>query len=566
MNYNGFSAEKIRELLDNSVRYKETIGANKRFIENEEFRLGEQWPPLSENSKVKSFPRVVLNICDYIIQHKTSGIQSQNMKMTFRSFDDSDVANIFTKFTETEWERLKMDNVLSDLLDTSATTGIGVLYFFIEPNVIGQSRIKCEEINPINFHVGNPKENDVQKQSHIIIVQRLPLEDVLKMAETNGLKVELKDDKEIIGGSTSTTNRSIDIDGIEKVNLLTIFYRGEDGYVRFRKVCGEEEIQEETNLQIRKYPFATYQWTNKSEAFYSKGEIDHIKNNQRAINTLQSLTLMNQQLAMFPKMWAKQNSININSIKNVPGEVLIDKSQTPGVQFGWLQPNPINNLSGVTMETLVNSTKMFNGVYDVDTGAGSGGSDSATGILALQKKAGIQMDKLRKKYIQLIEDLGLIWKEMYCEYYIIDRNFRHIDEKGREQVSKFNAREVDADTLDLKIEVGATSTWSQEFSIMSLDKFLQGGMIDFKTYLKYIPDNVVPFKDELLKDIEIKEKEQAQEAQDYILSQLTPSERAVYNQLPPEIQQQVLLSMTKKQEQLGKADKFAVGGGVEPQQ
>ena len=77
------------------------------------------------------------------------------------------------------------------------------------------------------------------------------------------------------------------------------------------------------------------------------------------------------------------------------------------------------------------------------------------------------------------------------------------------------------------------------------------GLIDFKTYLKYIPANVVPFKESLLKEMQAREEQQAEEAKEYILSKLNPEEVEIYNSLPEENQNKFLYEMAKSEEQLG---------------
>ena len=541
-----YDASKIKQLLENSLKYKDQLNLPKKWAENENFKLGDQWAPATE--KTKNFPRPVLNFCSYIVDHKTASIMSENVRMVFTSQGNQELGDDFTNFAEREYERMKIDDLNSKILDDSAVKGVGISYFYIQPSVDGIVKLQGEQIDPVNFHCSNPKENNVQKQAWNIVVQRLPLQDVLDMAEVNGVKVDLSADKEVLG--SEYTNKDVDIDGIEKVNLINFFYRDRNsGKIHLIKTVANQIVVNDIDLGINRYPFAVMQWANKTEDFYSKAELDFIKANQRQVNTLMGLQLMNIQLSGFPKMWSKKGALNPKSVKGNIGEILIDNSQSQGLNFGWLQPAPLDNFATVLQDNLINHTKALNGAHDSDTGAAK--ADNATAIMLLQKQSATALGKLKKKFYQYIEDIANIWLEFFCNYYIIDREYTFINNFGVEETKIFNAGTVDIDALNVKVDVGVSSQYSEEFTLNSLDKFLQMGLIDFKTYLKYIPANVVPFKESLLKEMQAREEQQAEEAKEYILSKLNPEELEIFNSLPEANQNKFLYEMAKNEEQLG---------------
>ena len=541
-----YDASKIKQLLENSLRYKDQLNLPKKWAENENFKLGEQWAPATE--KTKNFPRPVLNFCSYIVDHKTASIMSENVRMVFTSQGNQELGDDFTNFAEREYERMKIDDLNSKILDDSAVKGVGISYFYIQPSVDGIVKLQGEQIDPVNFHCSNPKETNVQKQAWNIVVQRLPLQDVLDMAEINGVNVDLSADKEVLGSEYA--NKDVDIDGIEKVNLINFFYRDRNsGKIHLIKTVANQIIVPDIDLGINRYPFAVMQWANKTEDFYSKAELDFIKANQRQVNTLMGLQLMNIQLSGFPKMWSKKGALNPKSVKGNIGEILIDNSQSNGLNFGWLQPAPLDNFATVLQDNLINHTKALNGAHDSDTGAAK--ADNATAIMLLQKQSATALGKLKKKFYQYIEDIANIWLEFFCNYYIIDREYTFVNNFGVEETKIFNAGTTDIDALNVKVDVGVSSQWSEEFTLNSLDKFLQMGLIDFKTYLKYIPANVVPFKESLLKEMQAREEQQAEEAKEYILSKLNPEELEIFNSLPEANQNKFLYEMAKNEEQLG---------------
>lgn len=548
-----YSASKIENLLQNSLKYKGQLNLAAKWAENEAFRLGDQWKVSTEATK--NFPRPVLNFCSYIVEHKTSQILAESLKMVYTIPGDEDKSQNFTRFAETEAERLKLDDLNMEVLDDAAVKGLGISYFYIEPAENGNVKLQRELIDPVNFHCSNPKEVNIQKQAWNIVVQRLPIEEVKEIAEANGLTIDLEADKEVLGSEYA--NKDVDIDGIEKVNLINFFYRDRTTkQIHLIKSVGNKEISKDLNLEIKKYPFVVMQWAKKTEDFYSKGEIDFLKANQKQVNTLMGLNLMNQQLSGFPKMWSKRDALKPSSVKNTMGEILIDNSPGQGLNFGWLQPAPLDMSAMTLQDNLINHSKALNGAHDTQTGMAK--ADNASAILALQRQGATALTKIKKRFYQYMEDTALIWLEFFCNYYIIDRPFTYKNGKGQEVEGVFNAEAIDADNINVKVDIGASSLYSEEFTISSLDKFLQMGLIDFKTYLKHVPVNVVPFKESLLKDIQDKEEQQAAEAKEYILSQLTPEEMEIYNSLPPERQDKFILEMAKQEEALGMQEQQAI--------
>lgn len=241
--------------------------------------------------------------------------------------------------------------------------------------------------------------------------------------------------------------------------------------------------------------------------------------------------------------------MNPHSVKGNIGEILIDNSQGQGLSFGWLQPAPISQFALTVQDNLINHSKALNGAHDTQTGMAK--ADNASAILALQKQGATALSKVKKRFYQYIEDTALIWLEFFINHYIIDREYTYTDELGIERTAIFNGENVDADSLNVKIDVGVSSLYTEEFTINSLEKFLQLGLIDFKTYLKYIPANVVPFKESLLKEIQTKEEQQQLEAREYLLSKLNPQELELFNSLSQEQQDKFLLEMANEEEQMG---------------
>jgi hypothetical protein len=108
------------------------------------------------------------------------------------------------------------------------------------------------------------------------------------------------------------------------------------------------------------------------------------------------------------------------------------------------------------------------------------------------------------------------------------------DTKQKEIVQiPFNGNKYSQYTFGLKIDVGASTQWSEITSINTLDGWIDRKLITFKQYLERLPKNIVADTEGLIDEIEQQEngtKIQEYEAMAQIIEQF----------VPPELQQQAM--------------------------
>ena len=99
--------------------------------------------------------------------------------------------------------------------------------------------------------------------------------------------------------------------------------------------------------------------------------------------------------------------------------------------------------------------------------------------------------------------------------------------------------------LHIKTDVGSASYFSEIASLQTLDNLLNNGMIEFVEYLKRIPDELIPQKQELINSIEAKDmyKTALYNMMGQFIDTLPPEERANLMQLNPQQMEQKVLEM-----------------------
>lgn len=552
------SAGVVNDRLKKSVQFKDGLQLAQKWSSYEKFRAGEQWPaptPLTAN-----LPRPVFNIVDYIIQHKVAQVASENLKMVYNNTEEvpdgqADWADMFTKHSEITWEDIKQDQLNMRVINSAASTGIGIWHYYMDMSESGGMQYKWvgkmqgEAIDAMNIHFGNPNSLYVKEQPWIIIVKRELVSTIRSMAQENGLPQE---QLMMISGDKNTDNlyqgAQQELEDEERANLITMYFRSkQDGLIYYQKSCGSIVVQQATPTKKKLYPIIVFNWKERKESIYGTSETEGIIPNQKVINVLLAMQVMSVQLTGFPKLVYKKGAINPEKIKNILGEMIEENSNLQGFNVQYLQAGQVTPLAKELTQNFIDYTKDLCGAHETATGEGA--PENATAIMLLQNASKIPLEQIKQRYYQAIEDIGRVWEEFWKQNYTEARVMNVKDEMGQEDNVLFRGAEAQETEMNLKIDIGPSSVYSETYVVQSLDKFLEMGLITFPQYLKYVPRNVVPYKDALLKELQQMQMQQQQQMIDDMVMNMSPAERQIYNSADPIKKQQILLNLANQKSQ-----------------
>lgn len=144
--------------------------------------------------------------------------------------------------------------------------------------------------------------------------------------------------------------------------------------------------------------------------------------------------------------------------------------------------------------------------------------DNTSAIIALQRAASTPSEITKQNLYQSIEDLFRIYVEFMAEYYgkravdmptppQVEQVFQFLQQADvpSEVPMQFDFKTLKDMPMDLKLDVGASSYYSEIASIQTLDNLLKMNKISVVQYLERIPDGYVPGRRELI--LELKEQE-----------------------------------------------------------
>lgn len=553
-------ASKVQQQYTDGLAYIKRMGFLDAWPEYERFKAGHQWPPVTK--RTENLPRPVFNIIRYIENHKVSTVMNENVKMLFSPEEMSDgeeqdaddqAADLFTRYSDAAWENIKQDELNEEALESASNLGTGIWHYYWDNEIKGGKNMPyigemCGEvIDPLNIFFGNPQQRRVQKQPYIIISCREEVDTIKEMAKAENVPAHMieliKPDKDV--NNEGYDRAKVEVNDDKKTTLLTKYWK-ENGMIYFMKVCGSIIVKPKTSTGMKLYPIAVMQWERRKKSIFGVGDTEGIIPNQKAINFLMAMQLLSVQLTGWPKLVYKNGAIDPNKVANVPGEMIADNTppgQGDGVKY--LTPGSSSNLAMGLVDSFMEYTKSLSSAQDASTGDVGKGQLNASAIMLLQKAAGVPIESIKKRFYRTIEDIGRIWEEFWKVKYNTTRLVTLEDDNGKPYPAEFNGAQHADVGMNLKIDIGPSSMYSEELMMSSLDKLFDGQYISLEDYLEFAPQNVIPFKDRLLKKIE----EQKQAANMQIVMQMPPEMQAQYAQAPPEIQQQLVQQFQQQLEQ-----------------
>lgn len=521
------SETEIWKQYQEGLNFQRNMQFSSDFPRYERFKCGNQWPESTENTK--SLPRPVFNIISMFVSNKKSSVLNNNIKMIFRSNEtgsNTDTENPlameirakavegaekYTDYADAVWHEVGQDKLNDIAVEDAATNGTGIYHYFWDSAVSGgeirpyTGALRGEIIDPLNFFVSNPQEEDIQKQEWIIISQRVPVKTVKRMAEINGISDELMS---LITPDSDTSAEGYDTalheqDGSRKLIVLTKYYK-KNGAVYFSKSTQNVLIQQEQCLTpgyadgiktghiIQRYPMAMFRWHDRKKCIFGRGEVEGIIPNQKVINFTIAMMALSTQDTGWPKVIVKPGALQ-QKITNRPGEVLIDH-YTSGDGIKYLNGAQFNYGAINLVDKIVDLSRVTSGVTEVSTGETLGANMAASAIIALQNQAKLPIDDIQKRFYRTIKEIGYIWEEFFKTYY--DKERLMVTERfdGQQTVTGFTGTRYSDIEFSLKVDVGAGSIYSESLGQTTLDKMYDKGDITVDQYIELSPDNVMPFK------------------------------------------------------------------------
>lgn len=565
--------------------YNQKLGYYAKTTENENYINGEQWVGVQHNG----LPTPVFNVEKRIMDYKIAALSSQRVKAVYgiegvtqhgevdpsqidegmmTEMELNDIAKLMSGNAEVAWEKQKMDSKIRRWLRDGFVTGDMCAHVYWDDSIKTGQKAKgdfvTERVHGGNIFFGNPNEPNIQKQPWLIIKVRDTVDNLRAEAEKRKVK---KEELQRIGSDANTETQvgkygQIEIDGdssTQKCNAYIMYYKKDDGKVYWSKSTEGVEICKDIPTKLSRYPLAWANWDEVENCYHGKAECAEIHPNQRFINKMFALCMVWFAHNAFGK--TAYDATKISAWTNEIGVALPVQGPVDGV-IQQLQSGNFNSAVLMIIDYAIKYTKEMQGA--TDAALGQERADNTSALIMMQKASALPLENQQARMYQFVEDIFLIWADFMVNYYIVGRNVPVFDPDGNIVYKPFKPSDKDKLIMNAKIEVGASSYWSEVSTIQTLDALLAQNRITLIQYLERMPNGYISGIKKLIEEqkaiamaaempaegvqTDAQPQNGGQPPQGMPQAQLE-AEAAFFDGLPPEIQQQLMAMNPDEMEQ-----------------
>lgn len=562
------------KLYENGRSYLSAMGLSTKLPLYNRFYEGDQWP--APTKKTKGLPRPVVNFVKMIVRNKKAVILMAKARICFEaelSNVDIEPLNDFCDYIVKEIGQAELDR---EAVQQACIEGTYIYHYYWDSEAAGKDGrvaggVRGELLDPLAVIFENPTQRDEQKQKWIIIVSRETVDSVRAKADKGVDRSSIVSDE-----ADDDPYGTVEQDGSKLCTVITRYFR-RDGEVYVEQatktVCFKRAVPIAPDVEAARaelfpqtsavedadedgvgmdppnntlpdtagkaakksrskeplkgerskaylYPIVVGQYEPRKKSIYGIGEVEGLIPNQKYVNTLLGMALLNVMTVAWDKYIAHPNALRNQVISNEPGQVLFDYSNTNGNGIKRLGGAALSGLPVNLCDTIMSMTRTVTGSTEVMSGETVGSVSSAMGISLLQEAAKHPINDLREGFWNVKKKQGLVLAQFFRLFY---QGAEYIHEVEKEDENKkkikvkesaiFNARDLEGVRFDVVCEATIGTSSSTAGNIAFLDALFTAGHIDLKTYVKYYPDDALVNKNELLEAVEALQADQLAQTQ-----------------------------------------------------
>ena len=506
--------------FNNSINLDETVKSN------ENFYIGKQW----EGVQANGLPTPQFNIIKRVVGFTTATITTDNIKVNATAMSNipdvdklEDPVRIINAEFDFLTEIIGVPALMREFARNAAIDGDSCMYAFWDEDVdVGNGNhglIKTEIIQNTRVFFGNPSDKDVHNQPFIQIAMRKPVREIQKRAKANGIKDYVSilpddDDSQAVDSAKRT-------DGMVTV-ITTLYKNEEDGTVWAYESTQNCDVAKPKSLGIRLYPIVWLCWDYIQDCYHGQAMITGLIPNQIFINKATAMAMVSMMRTAWPKTLYDRTRVKkwdnrIGSAIPVAGGDINSVAKV-------IDPPSISPQVSQFIELAITKTEESLGATSV--ALGDTRPDNTSAIIALQRAAATPSEQTKQNLYKAIEDLYRIYYEFIADRY------------GSRTVSMQTPDELKPAYVDagmpipatiskefdfgffkdnpflLKLDVGASTYYSEIASMQTLENMLMRGNITPVQFLERVSDDYVPKRTALIEELKAAQQPMLPEGMD----------------------------------------------------
>ncbi len=493
---NHIDPKSLWELYEKGLAFNNSVKLNETVRVNENFYIGKQW----EGVESKGLPTPQFNFLKRVVGFIVATITTDNVHVNaspLNAYPDSDALSLPAHIVNDQFEALaeqnKIPSLLREFARNAAVDGDSCLYSYWDENQENggpvKGGIKTEVIENTRVFFGNPNDRNVDSQPYIIISSRDMVSQLRQRAAENGFK-------DWAAIAPDEDDRSIDAPKRtdDKATVLLLLWRDrESGRIFACESCRSCLVSPVRDTGLRLYPICWLNWDYIQDCYHGQAMITGLIPNQIFVNKIWALSMLSFMKTAYPKYIYDKTRIK-NWDNRVGSAIGVNGGDVNSVAK-VMDPAVLSPQISQFISLAVEQTEQSLGATSV--ALGDTRPDNTSAIIALQRAATTPTELTKQNLYRCVEELFRIYLEFMGEYYGV----RMVD-GDRGELLDFDFSTLKDHPMLLKLDVGASSYYSEIASLQTLDKLLEGGHITALQYLQRIPDGYIPGRRALITELQ----------------------------------------------------------------
>ena len=473
-------------------------------------------------------PTPVFNFLKRVVLFTVAGITSNNVKLQASPVGNSAYAEspagvcdpevacaIVNREFEVLFEANKLVNLLREFLRNAAVDGDGCIYTYwddtIETGQPVKGAIVSEVIENTCIFFGNMNDRHVQKQPYILIASRELAETLRERAEDNG-----SCDADGITPDSGEAESPLSLLAEDKATvLLRLWKNRETKTIWAFETTKNVIVRKPWDTGLKLYPITWLSWDTVMDSYHGQAMITGLIPNQIFINKLFAMSMISLMTTAYPKI--VYDKTRVTKWDNRVGAAIGINGGDVNSVAKIIDPAQISPQIAQFIELAVNYTQTFLGA--TDAALGEARPENTSAIIALQRASSVPGELTRQNLYDSLEDLGRIYLDFMANHYGTRTvrlnqpdNFSPVAAAAgigaEEKVPvQFDFARLGVLCLSVKLDVGASSYWSEIASLQTLDNLLSQGKISLVDYLERVPSGYISKQQELIDKLRAKQGE-----------------------------------------------------------
>ena len=470
------SLEKAMKMYAGAKEWNARNGVEECCATNENFFLGRQWEGVNANG----LPTPVFNILKRDVLFVVSSITSENLSVRAEPMGrltaaEKHAADLVQQELERLCELNDVPRLARRMARDAAVRGDGCLYTYWDTKS-GRPVTECIENTRVFF--GNPCDREVEHQSWIMVERRQETRLVRKRAREGGQRhwQDIRADAE-----GDTPRPELRADGMTTVILL--MYR-EEGRIWGYEFCPSGVIRDPFDMGLVRYPICWLNWDYVTDSYHGQAMITGLIPNQIFINKAWAMSMLSLMTTAYPKVI--YDKTRIPQWDNRVGAAIAVAGGDMDSVAKILDPAQVSPQIAAFIEMAIEETNRNLGANNASLGDVS--PDNTSAILALQRAAATPSEITKQNLRACLEDLMRIYVDFMAGFLM---------ELGDGEFAP-GLRSL---PLRLRLDVGASTYFSELAAVSCLEGLLKNGLITAAQYLERLPQGYVPDRDGLLREM-----------------------------------------------------------------